>query len=88
MLRELSRALTVMAVAVLALAGCATSPDDQKADAAAEREREVPVYPGRDLPEDPYEGWNRQVYAFNQGFDDWVLRPLARGYDWLLPEPV
>lgn len=88
MLRELSRALTVLTVAALALAGCATSPDDQKADAAAERERDVPVYPGRDLPEDPYEGWNRQVYAFNQGFDDWVLRPLARGYDWLLPEPA
>ncbi len=37
---------------------------------------------------DPLEGWNRKVFAFNETADDYVLRPLARGYKAVAPEPV
>lgn len=29
---------------------------------------------------DPYEGWNRDVFAFNEAVDKAVLEPAARGY--------
>lgn len=29
---------------------------------------------------DPYEGWNRDVFAFNEAVDKAVLEPVARGY--------
>jgi phospholipid-binding lipoprotein MlaA len=34
---------------------------------------------------DPWEGMNRATYAFNEGLDRAVLKPVAKGYDWLLP---
>ncbi len=39
-------------------------------------------------PEDPYEGYNRKVYAFNTGVDKVVYRPLAKLYDTVTPSPV
>ncbi len=37
---------------------------------------------------DPLEGFNRAMYRFNDGFDRYVGKPVARGYDWLLPDFV
>ncbi len=37
---------------------------------------------------DPWEGWNRGVYSFNDTIDKAILKPLAKGYDWITPEPV
>lgn len=37
---------------------------------------------------DPFERVNRPVFAFNEGVDKWVFEPVARGYDWVLPELV
>jgi len=34
---------------------------------------------------DPLESFNRGVFSFNKGVDDAVLRPLARGYEAVLP---
>ncbi len=39
-------------------------------------------------PADPWEGYNRAMYGFNRALDKAVLRPVARGYDWITPEPV
>lgn len=39
-------------------------------------------------PADPWEGMNRKIFAFNEELDHWVLEPVARGWDWALPEPV
>lgn len=39
-------------------------------------------------PRDPWEGYNRTMYSFNRTLDKAVLRPVARGYDWLTPEPL
>lgn len=37
---------------------------------------------------DPYEGFNRQMYGFNEGLDRVVLEPAARGYRAVTNEPV
>ena len=47
----------------------------------------VPAGAGQD-PRDPLESFNRQVFAFNEGLDKVVLKPLAQLYDKVLPEPV
>lgn len=39
-------------------------------------------------PEDPYEDFNRQMFAFNEGLDQAVLEPLAHGYRTVTNEPV
>ena len=38
-------------------------------------------------PKDPYEGFNRAMYAVNEGVDV-VLKPVAQGYDAAAPLPV
>jgi phospholipid-binding lipoprotein MlaA len=38
-------------------------------------------------PSDPYQGFNRTAFAFNQSLDTWLLKPLAQGYR-SLPTPV
>lgn len=34
---------------------------------------------------DPWRGYNEPVFGFNDGLDRWVLGPVARGWDWLMP---
>jgi phospholipid-binding lipoprotein MlaA len=41
-----------------------------------------------DDPRDPIEGFNRAVFAFNEGLDKVVIKPVARGYEAVLPGPV
>ena len=60
-----------VAVALLALAGCATAPHATAGDRL-----------------DPWENWNRKVFAFNEGLDVRVLRPVATAYKKVLPQFV
>ncbi|MDN6297267.1 MAG: VacJ family lipoprotein [Halomonas sp.] len=39
-------------------------------------------------PEDPWEGFNRNVFAFNDVLDRYALRPVASGYHTITPDPV
>lgn len=39
-------------------------------------------------PKDPIEGFNRAMFAFNEGLDTVLIKPLAQGYDAALPTPV
>ncbi len=43
---------------------------------------------GAQTPEDPIEGVNRQIFAFNQVVDGAFLRPLAIMYRGVFPQPV
>lgn len=36
-------------------------------------------------PKDPFEGFNRSVYSFNDTLDKAVLKPVAQGYDTIMP---
>lgn len=62
----------LIAGSVLALSACATRQSEPTPSA---------VY-------DPFEGWNRGVYAFNDGVDRAVLEPVAKGYRTVTNEPV
>lgn len=37
---------------------------------------------------DPWAGWNRGTQTFNDNLDKAVLKPLAKGYQWITPEFV
>jgi len=39
-----------------------------------------------DPERDPWEGYNRKIHAFNQGFDKALFRPVAKGYDFIMPD--
>ena len=39
-------------------------------------------------PQDPYESWNRGVYKVNDAVDRAVVKPVARGYQKVVPRPV
>lgn len=39
-------------------------------------------------PRDPLEGYNRAMFAFNEGVDSAVFRPVAKGYDAVVPTMV
>jgi phospholipid-binding lipoprotein MlaA len=39
-------------------------------------------------PRDPLEGINRGTYKFNDALDKAVLKPVAQGYNAVLPQPV
>ncbi len=65
------------ATALAGLAGCATVPPGSAS---------APV--AATTPADPWEAWNRQVYAFNDAVDGAVVRPVATAYRDAVPALV
>jgi phospholipid-binding lipoprotein MlaA len=59
----------------LGLAACTTPPQDPSARAAF------------DEANDPFEPLNRDIFEFNQAFDKVLLKPVARTYRTVFPEP-
>lgn len=47
----------------------------------------VPDNAGSD-PADPWEAMNRQTFAFNSAVDMVLIRPIAKGYQFITPKPV
>src|SRR5690606_34530722 len=37
---------------------------------------------------DPYEGFNRAMFGFNEKADKYVLKPISKGYKFITPDPV
>ncbi len=37
---------------------------------------------------DPVEGFNRAMFSFNEGLDAVIIKPVAQGYDAVMPSPV
>ena len=37
---------------------------------------------------DPWEGYNRTMYSINDGFDRAIFKPVAKGYDFIMPPPM
>src|SRR5690606_41046294 len=62
---------------VLLLGACATTAGTRAPDAYAP----APAW-------DPFEPVNRAVYTFNDRFDRYLARPVARGYRAVVPRPV
>lgn len=71
-------ALRVIALSVVAVlgAGCATAPTTST--------EATPPAAGYDS-NDPLEGFNRAMYVFNENFDRYLLKPVAKGYRAVTP---
>ena len=39
-----------------------------------------------DPERDPWEAYNRKIHSFNMGFDNAIFRPVAKGYDYIMPD--
>lgn len=37
---------------------------------------------------DPWQGFNRAMFTFNDAVDRWTLKPLARTYKFVMPDPL
>jgi phospholipid-binding lipoprotein MlaA len=72
------------AIAFASWASAVTAADqsDTAADAIVQQtvERQNPHNP------DPWESFNRKIYAFNDVADRYFLRPIAKGYQWIAPQ--
>lgn len=77
------RALAVLALA-FSLVGCQTVKG-----VGTRLERAVDKAMGsKGQRLDPWESWNRKVFAFNEKLDAAVLKPVATAYSELVPSPV
>ncbi|SFW28911.1 VacJ family lipoprotein [Nitrosovibrio sp. Nv17] len=52
------------------------------------RNSEPPATPVYVDERDPWEPVNRKIFAFNESVDDYVFKPVARSYRWIVPDPV
>jgi phospholipid-binding lipoprotein MlaA len=72
---------------LLALTACAST--DQRDPQVASEDRPVAAdsqnTAGQVAVEDPFEPFNRRIFAFNYRLDRWLLKPLAVGYDAIAP---
>lgn len=76
---RVSRSVLLVLVVPLAFAttACTTlgvTPDEKPAAASLD-----------DETWDPFEPFNRAMFTFNEKFDQWLLKPVAKGYDWVMP---
>jgi phospholipid-binding lipoprotein MlaA len=39
-------------------------------------------------PKDPFERFNRSMFSFNDVLDDYALKPVAKGYEKVIPSPI
>ncbi|KQW51711.1 hypothetical protein ASD88_03570 [Pelomonas sp. Root662] len=77
------RGLALVAL-VLGLAGCQTVQGvGKRVERAVDK---VMGSKGQRL--DPWESWNRKVFAFNERLDENVLKPVATAYSEVVPSPV
>lgn len=70
--RPLRQLAALALAAMLSAANAQAEPSSQDADTV----------------HDPWEGMNRPIFAFNEGFDRWIFEPVAKGWDFVMPDPV
>ncbi|HEX7638118.1 MAG TPA: VacJ family lipoprotein, partial [Burkholderiaceae bacterium] len=68
-----ARPRTAAVLALAFVAGCATPPAERR---TAEQQK------------DPYQSFNRKVFAFNDTLDKYALKPAATAYNKVVPSPV
>lgn len=70
----MQRWMYVLLLSAMLVSGCATS---------------IPAAPKEDRsPADPWEPMNRRISAFNNNVDRFTFKPLAKGYEAVLPETM
>lgn len=66
------RKIILTTLAALLLSACATTAPP----------------PDQRHPTDPWEPYNRNMYAFNRSIDKAVIRPVTKGYQAIVPDPL
>src|SRR5262245_34858418 len=86
----MTRHLTLAVLVLVAALGPAGAEDERnrplpgmRAAAAAPPTAGTPV-----AEYDPWQGCNRKIFKFNDTLDEWVLAPVAKGWDYVTPKPV
>ncbi len=82
----LNIALPLLVSAFLLLAGCAST--DTVPVGSDVVEAEVPDISIEEVEVDPYEGFNRKMFVFNEKLDDYVAEPVSDAYLWVTPQFV
>ena len=77
-----ARNLTAICLVVLLCGLALTWPTDALAETGEDSAVTEPKNP------DPWEGFNRKVHGFNDFLDRWILKPVAKSYDWVMPDPL
>lgn len=70
-------------LSLLGLSACGTMQHRPAEDATP-----PPAQADQDNAHDPFEGFNRTMYSFNDKLDRYALKPLAKGYRAITPAPV
>jgi phospholipid-binding lipoprotein MlaA len=81
--------LLLACLCLVGLSACGTLSKQTDATAAPEEQASLDTgAPEQDNARDPLEGFNRAMYTFNDKFDRYLLKPVARGYRAITPKPV
>ncbi|MGI2324058.1 MULTISPECIES: MlaA family lipoprotein [Methylococcus] len=73
--------LALVFIVAAGAAGCASDKVKQEGPKAGAPRTHVDS-------RDPWEEWNRGVQSFNDGLDDYFMKPVAKGYQWATPKFV
>jgi phospholipid-binding lipoprotein MlaA len=81
--RKASLAIVLLLAGPVLLSGCAAhARNGAGADVRLARDTgEIQDY-------DPWEPFNERMFAFNRKLDEWVVKPVAKGWRAIAPEPV
>jgi phospholipid-binding lipoprotein MlaA len=85
------RRVMVAAAVVCSGLGLARAADDRLGPLPGARAVAQPApaaASGASLEYDPWQGFNRKIFTFNEKLDQWVLEPTAKGWDYVTPAPV
>lgn len=82
--------LACLCLTGLLLWGCSSNPKkgEEPAPIAQAAPQEKPAGKTAKDDRDPMEGWNRDMQAFNDKLDSYVMKPVAQGYKKTMPTPV
>jgi len=67
--------------------GGANAPVIAQTQRAPQEKLETASAPGDDEDYDPWEGFNEKMFEFNRRADRYVLKPVAKVYSLIVPEP-
>ena len=74
---------------VIVVSQAVTQPDVAAATVSLSGMEAAASSTGEDFEDDPFEGFNEKMFWFNREvLDRYLLKPLATGWDFILPDPV
>ena len=85
------KAVSTFLLVSLVICGHAQAQDESEEPLASETiEEPLASETIEETPKDvdPWQGFNRKVFAFNEVMDKYLLRPAAVGYKFIMPDPL